>query len=338
MQIAGYINKLLYQHDCVIIPYLGGFITNYSPAKIHPVNHTFYPPSKSILFNPKLTRDDGLLIHNISIAESIAYETVKEKLQEQVQSIKTHLGRGEKVHLDNVGTLYQDQTDVILFDPDESVNYLNGSFGLPTFISPPIVRGTAQRRLEKRFTDRKPVPQHDKEKRRIVWAYAAMIPILIMIAWFIFGGNFKQKDVHQSGMMDINDSDKITTGTIPSDAESHKSINEKVKPLKDLNLKESNLSSDPEATDKKDAEIEKPNEKSYSKKYYIVGGAFQFKDNAENLIADLRRKGYEAEDAGRNDNGLYLVSYFSTPDKSEALSNLAIIRRDDNPAAWLLKK
>jgi hypothetical protein len=338
MQIAGYISKLLYHHDCVVIPNLGGFITNYNPARIHPVNHTFYPPSKSILFNPKLTRNDGLLIHNIAVAEAVPYETVKDHLEDLVQQIKTRLNRGEKVEMENIGKLYEDQFNTILFDPDESVNYLNESFGLPTFISPPILRESVQRRLEKRFSDRKPLLQDERERKRIYWAYAAVIPILIVLAWFIFGGNFNQRDIHQSGMIDINDSDKTRTGIIPGEAKSQKTLTEKVKPLKDLDLKESHLSPDHNKAEKKDAETDEPAEKTYFPKYYIIGGAFQFKDNAENLIADLRRKGYQAQDAGRNENGLYMVSYFSTPDKSEALTNLAIIRRNDNPAAWLFKK
>jgi hypothetical protein len=39
-----------------------------------------------------------------------------------------------------------------------------------------------------------------------------------------------------------------------------------------------------------------------------------------------------------NAKGLHLVSYFNSEDKSEALVNLAMIRRDSNPSAWLLKK
>ncbi|MFN2430356.1 MAG: hypothetical protein ABR574_10085, partial [Cryomorphaceae bacterium] len=29
-----YINELLYDYDCVILPQLGGFVTNYKPAQI----------------------------------------------------------------------------------------------------------------------------------------------------------------------------------------------------------------------------------------------------------------------------------------------------------------
>ena len=50
MKMETYISELLYRHDCVILPGLGGFITNYRSAQIHPVSHTLRPPSKSISF------------------------------------------------------------------------------------------------------------------------------------------------------------------------------------------------------------------------------------------------------------------------------------------------
>ena len=62
------------------------------------------------------------------------------------------------------------------------------------------------------------------------------------------------------------------------------------------------------------------------------------KDNADGLIATLREKGYDAQPAGQNPDGLHMVCYFSSEDKSEALINLAMIRKDSNPYAWLLKK
>jgi cell division septation protein DedD len=73
-------------------------------------------------------------------------------------------------------------------------------------------------------------------------------------------------------------------------------------------------------------------------KFYVIGGAFKIRENADNLLTALRSEGFKAEDAGQNPAGLYMVSYFSSENKSEALVNLATIRREKNPSAWLLKK
>ncbi|MBN2175969.1 MAG: SPOR domain-containing protein [Bacteroidales bacterium] len=330
MQIASYISKLLYSFDCVVIPEFGGFIADYSPARIHPVSHTFYPPSKSILFNPKLTRDDGLLIHNIATDKKVTYEQIKKELEGDVNILREQIQKGEKVLLEKVGILYQDKEGNILFNPDENINFLEDAFGLPTFISPPVVRDSVQRRLEKKFVDRKPVPANEKQSRKINWAYLAIIPVVFIFSWFIFSGGFKNKDVQQSGVVTLNDSDQNNTAIPQGDELLSEISTAGITPLKDLNFTELKAEKTEESMS---LLVKEP-----GPKYYIIGGAFQFEDNAEKLVADLRKKGYTAQRAGQNDNGLFMVCYYNTEDKSEALVNLAIIRRNDNPSAWLLKK
>lgn len=136
MKVAQYIHELLFSNECVIVPGFGGFVTNYSPAKIHPVNHTFYPPSKSVLFNSKLTTDDGLLLHSISVGEGITYEEAKNSVDDFVHDCHHELNNGQSVKLEKIGTLMREQDGRYLFEQDALVNFLVESFGLTTFISP----------------------------------------------------------------------------------------------------------------------------------------------------------------------------------------------------------
>ena len=48
------VEKLLYKHDCVIIPGFGGFVCNMEHARIDQVTHVIIPPGKHIIFNPNL--------------------------------------------------------------------------------------------------------------------------------------------------------------------------------------------------------------------------------------------------------------------------------------------
>ncbi|MCX6268123.1 MAG: hypothetical protein NTW16_12315, partial [Bacteroidetes bacterium] len=73
MDIRNCIADLLSLHDCVIIPGFGGFIGNYSPARIDQVNHTFHPPTKELLFNVNLKQNDGLLASAIAASWMISY-------------------------------------------------------------------------------------------------------------------------------------------------------------------------------------------------------------------------------------------------------------------------
>ncbi len=73
MDISLHISSLLFEHECVVVPGLGGFVSNYSPARIHPVQHLFQPPSKTILFNPELKNNDGLLAKFIAENEKTSF-------------------------------------------------------------------------------------------------------------------------------------------------------------------------------------------------------------------------------------------------------------------------
>ena len=335
MKVAHYISELLFANDCVIVPGFGGFVSNYAPAKIHPVNHTFYPPSKSILFNSKLLSDDGLLLHAISIGEGISYEQAKQMVDEFAHDCTHNLNEGKHVKLERIGKIRKDEDGRYLFDPDTTVNYLEDSYGLPTFISPPILRSPMHKRLEKKFADRRPRPVGEIKNRSVYWAAVALVPVLLLTGWIIFNPVSKYSGSQQSSVITISEpevnpvlsgKDDVNLNPLPS--EQPKEI-ESIKPEVAAGI-----------NNKADAAINQVKEavKISVSKFYVIGGAFKIRENADKLLAVLRGEGYHAEDVGQNPAGLYMVSYFSSEDKSEALVNLATIRREKNPSAWMLKK
>src|SRR5690606_1975823 len=133
LKIDLYIADLLYQYDCVIVPELGGFVSNYAPARILPVQQKFCPPSKSISFNKNLQGNDGLLSNHISKKKLINYGQACDIIQSYVKDTKEGLNKGDKIVIEKVGTLYTDKDGNTRFSPDTSVNYLKESFGLESF-------------------------------------------------------------------------------------------------------------------------------------------------------------------------------------------------------------
>lgn len=332
MDISLFVGELMYSNDCVIIPGFGGFVTHYSPAKIHPINHSFRPPSKNILFNSKLVRDDGLLIDYISEKQALSYTETKLLVETFVKEAITRLDNGGVTRFKNVGALHQDQGGKILFSPDESVNYLEEAYGLPTFVSPPIQRKAKEPAADRKFIDRKPVTLRDRQQRKLYWAYAALVPVLIVVGWYIFFGNWKPDDVQRSAIITLPDTDMIAESKTES-KENVESLSNP--PLESLDF---SLNDNDEPEQMVVPETETPVVLAPVKKYYIIGGAFGVEANADKFVAILRQKGYDAARAGLSRSGLHAVSYFSSADKSEAMLNLEIIRREDNPSAWLLKK
>lgn len=131
MQIAQLIANLLYTHDCVILPGIGGFLTQSRSAEVDMYNNTAKPRSKSLAFNSKLNENDGILIHALAKAEACSYTEAKDKLNTFVQELKNELNSNGNTSLKPLGTLYKNE-DKLIFIPSLHQNYEIRSYGLPT--------------------------------------------------------------------------------------------------------------------------------------------------------------------------------------------------------------
>ncbi len=71
------------------------------------------------------------------------------------------------------------------------------------------------------------------------------------------------------------------------------------------------------------------------KKYYIVAGCFRDETNADALVRELRKKGFNAEKFGKLGN-LHAVSFASFIDKASATEELKKVRDSQQPEAWIV--
>ena len=335
MDVSFHISELLFEHDCVIIPGFGGFVGHYSPAKIHPISHTFFPPSKNILFNSKLTRDDGLLLDYISQRENVSYQEAQQAVGHFVFEIKSKLEQKHKVILNNIGLLKVDIENKILFEPDQATNYLEESFGLQGFVSPPVNRTRSIRRKEPLFIDRKPQSEESKQRRKILIPLLVIIPVLLITGWVLFSEQgLNITGSQKTGIVTLPESTSKDITANPADLDRK----DETPALKNLDFTEDAVSKSLENGEMPILPKPDPVQVTNAASYHIIGGAFADPMNAEKLVAILRQKGYHANRAGLSKSGLHMVEYLATIDKSEALVNLEMIRKDDNPSAWLLKK
>jgi hypothetical protein len=321
-----YIIELLFEYDCVIIPGFGGFIGNYTPARIQTSYHTFFPPFKSLLFNTNLKQNDGLLAVRISQGEKISYADALLSIGSLVNSWHKQLNSGLTVEIDHIGKLYRDKEGNLQFEQDRDVNFLRESYGLSSFISPAIKRQGVRRKLEKKILRYAESPSLNRSGIPKVLKWAALLALPIGTAALLGISNFdkiKSISVAYSGMLFTNSSSEIV--------KSPPSIRPKFKPEPET-AKPSPKLSEPV---KQEPAVVKP---ALEKPFAIIVGAFRFLENADGLVSDLRSKGYDAAIAGQTKTGLYRVSLHSYTDKNEAVDQLALVRSNEFSSAWLLVK
>jgi len=72
--------------------------------------------------------------------------------------------------------------------------------------------------------------------------------------------------------------------------------------------------------------------------YFIVAGSFKNYNNAVKLVKQLKSNGYSALIAGTNQYGMTRVAYAGFKTRQEAAQQLSVIRQQNNPSAWIMKK
>ncbi len=168
MKIARYIGDLLYDYECVVIPGLGGFLTNDKPASIQPNTHHFRPPYKQVMFNAYLKTNDGLLVNYIAREEGISYKEAKSQVDKFVYLCDNALRAGKRINFHNVGYLYLNKNEKIVFEQDTTINYNADAFGLTGFISPAVRRTNPEEKLREAVNpgNRKKSPAAAKENTK----------------------------------------------------------------------------------------------------------------------------------------------------------------------------
>jgi nucleoid DNA-binding protein/cell division septation protein DedD len=178
-----YICELLFTNDCVIIPGLGGFVSNTRSTFLNPSQHTFTPPSKKVAFNSSLRTNDGLLAHYISQEENITYHEANEAISAYVDDVFRKLALGEQISIEEVGTLSMDMEKHLQFEPETNSNFLLSSFGMTTLHSPAIKREEVP--MEVVQGDKHKVATPSKRKTKL-WKIIELVPAAAVLAIMIF--------------------------------------------------------------------------------------------------------------------------------------------------------
>ncbi len=307
MDITAFIRELLFSHDCVIVPGFGGFVGNYSPARIDKNTATFYPPVKQISFNRNLNHNDGLLVGRISGSSDINYGDARSMVDEFVTALKKKLERGEKVVFDHIGSFINNQEGNVQFEPDRSVNYHLDSYGLESFQFPALEGYDVRKRIT-RHISKEPVKRTSMKK--ILWRAAIVVPILAVLAAIPFS-----KDIFRSNV-EATTLNPLVTAEFE---DNRKAVDETAVSVQDI----------PPVIETAPPAVEE------EMLYCLITGSFKLKQNAYNQAEILRKEGYDPEilDAPNN---FFRVSAVKCRDLNSALERVSTISKKF-PGTWVKK-
>ncbi len=163
MEVTDHICKLLAFQDRVVIPGFGSLEAAYAPATIHPTQHLFQPPHKSISFIKDTAVQDDYLVQFISHEEGISYQMAAGKVNQFVLKAEEELLKKGSYLAPGIGKFYFDIEKQQQFLPDTTNNFLLSSYGLSDFISRPVLRP------ENIAGYANPQPKAEKKKKKFIW-------------------------------------------------------------------------------------------------------------------------------------------------------------------------
>jgi len=343
MDIAKQIEKLVLKHECVIIPGLGAFITNYFPAEIIPQQLSIQPPARKLVFNSLLNTNDGLLAHYLSQRMNVSYKTSLQLLELFVIYCQRDLAEGKQIAFGNLGILDRNNHNKLEFYPNTNVNYSEDAFGLKPLTLKQIQRKPDYNLLspvwkaEIRPSNTKVLTLNRLALRKIA---AVLIPLAILVsAVFFVPSLIENQNLQQTSVFSFLDSLKLNIFSQNDINDNTLEVeNEELQTSADAILETEEVQE--ESTDIKASEfivkeqfVEIPNGN-----YHIICGSFFEKNRADNLVNQLKAEGFPAYIAGQSFSGTYRVSIQSFANMDEASDQMDWLRYKGYERAWILVK
>ncbi len=375
MNLDHYIADLLKDHDCVVVPNFGGFVANYAPARINPVNHRFDPPHRKVSFNKLLTHNDGLLASYVARKEQEQYEAGLKLVQEYALFLRSELKARKRVKLQKVGMLSLNADGSIRFEQLENADFYSDGTGLESFFAhqveqpeeeqkaepakPKVVKEQPKRPEPKVVSIQAPAVEKPTPKKQVVLeeaqqeeakrsfpyvklaAAAVVIPLIGYTVWLsAFTPVLKDRsNFHYSDLNPFAEKACVTykARTAGENAEESLDYVSALEIVENDRFLSIKKTSQPDKTlVVSKREAKRVARSNSTLRYHVIGGCFGEKSNADGLANTYGRMGYSAGIVDQK-GSLYRVSVASFATKKEAKQALTSLK-NDLPGAWLLYK
>ncbi|MDI9863139.1 SPOR domain-containing protein [Flectobacillus sp. DC10W] len=334
--IQHYIQELLFERDCVVVPDFGGFITNFQSAKLDRSLNYISPAKRWVAFNSLLKNDDGLLSHFIAKSEGVSLEESTIKIRAFVDALKFRLRNAEQVYLENIGFFELNKENKLVFTPLSNQNYCSDSFGLSAVNIYPSKRNQdielpqveAKSKLSVfRGADRA-AERVAKTSKRTAATVKKLVPFMTGVATAVLLGIGILSYEEQNSLSTMNPFVGITTRkSVPAPIIETKSkfdtLSSEIKPSQDS------------------VTTSQGNNLTYTNNddYFVIVGSFGNEANAQKFVKELQSKGFsnatviEPERKGR----LIKVSANSYHNENQAYTESAAIKSKLRASAWIFK-
>lgn len=348
--IVRYLTELLYDHECVIIPEFGAFITKDCPATLDYANHRFAPPSKEVAFNSQLVADDGVFVAYVADRHGVTKAEAARMIHDFAMRALAVLETEGSLHLEGVGTLNRINSKDYDLVTDKNVNLLGDAFGLPAFSVQPIYRSEtyhaiatkiaseqkAKNTLMSVYEEENETKPHRVTRQNYKWfraaAYSMMVAlVMVLLGW---GADRSDSEIASWNPFFYASPNEYVARHLNVKMEARETFDVALLPALDFTLP--TYKADVDYIQPLDNEMLKPVDDRF---YYVIGASLKNEKEAKRSLESFKRQGFEhAAVLPKNSKGNVRVAYEVVMGKDAAVKRLEIIKKEYNEAAWLLRK
>lgn len=364
MTVLQAIISLLYDHDTVVVPALGAFVRHDESARVNVITNEFQRPTSSISFDASQREENPLLMEHLMLYGELSDEDARQEIAAFVADFYAKLREGETVVLKGIGTLYFNNFQEPVFEPEPSADFNAEAFGLEDLEAQSVFTGELVKPVIAP-TEPVGVPVDDSAsdedshpRRRWLW-----LPLMLLIAgglgWLVYteltspGGEIDPPVVVDSTAM-VSPTNQITPdGEIDTVLASESSVQQQLDslqpntegPVEMEKPQPEDTAEDVKPQPEGTAEVEKPNpngptevvKPNPASKAFIIGGCFSVQENALNMAMEAFNQGC-AQAFVMQRGSKFFVCYGQYPSGADAKAALPEILEKYNQKAWILTK
>lgn len=337
-----HLHRLFLDHDCVVVPGLGGFVCNRQPARYDGTRQEITPPTRSILFNERLTHHDGVLAQAVAQKEGCTYDEALLLLNDEARQLKNGIASGRTLGIEHVGRLYRGAEGRIQFMADEEMERLLRSFGLQRVPLRPLQSQPLQPAPKKET----PVIQLHTADASTPWkrlAAAIAVPIVGGVGMF-FMDRWNADDARMSAWplttttpSEVLYQPRMAEESVPSWDSREEVADVPVAIDADMALNTEEGSNALEGNvETANPVVEAPSGIQSKSLYMLVAGAFAVEQNARNLAESLVEDGHASEVFWDEVKELHIVAFSVHLEEESARTHLDELRsHEQSKNAWL---
>lgn len=315
-EIALHIDFLLHTHDCIIVPGLGGFVVNVTNVERNGL-WGLSAPSFELIFNSKLTYNDGLLAKSLMKTNNVSYEIAIKQIETASKELREKLLKDEEVVWSNLGTFKTNKDNNLIFLANKA--YVRPQFfGLTNVSLKPSALV-----LSANSEDENSIPVKSIMRYVSTAIAVAVLFFFVVVSYNNYNPQSQHAEMVSKPLIFI------------------KSKPQTASPNTSRPLVAKNYSNETTAKALLPATVDNETVQSTSSSinYYIVVGVYEVRDVAEKTLSTLKRKGFSTASMivrpGRLD--VYSASFTN---RKEAYTFLLQFKADNASYrdAWILKR